>query len=369
VPHSIAIGSIAETAIRLHWSFILFFTLLCLAVFFVSGATAALTVAIFLCLIFSCIVLHEFGHIRVARLFGVHTPEVMLLPIGGLAKLQRIPNEPQQELAIAVAGPAVNFVLFGILSLVLGRWPELDALARLAEGEFNLVEQLALFNLVVGLFNLLPAFPMDGGRILRAVLTFVIARHKATRIAAWVGQGVAIALALLGLMSANFVLLAIGIFIFFAARSEAKVDMVRHAIGGTPVAAVMVTDQPRLGAFDPVLTAAEALVHSDSTEFPVVDDEARLLGVVLHRELIDALSKAGPAVTTGTVMRRDIPTLVLHDRAESAVEHLQNGAPAVAVVDSSGRYLGLVNWPNLLEKMALESALTGHRKATRAGPI
>ena len=243
MPQSIPIASIKGTAIRLHWTFLLLIAAIAVGTSLSGGMFAAAQVVLLVGFIFACVVLHEFGHITVARHFGIETPEVVLLPIGGLAKLRRIPTDPKQELAIAVAGPCVNFTLFALLVLMLGRWPAWDAFIDLSQGEVHFVEQLAIFNLAVGLFNLLPAFPMDGGRIFRASLALALPHHQATRIAARVGQALAIGLTILALLAGNVLLAAIGVFIFLAASSEATIERIRHAIGGTPVRNVMVTGQ------------------------------------------------------------------------------------------------------------------------------
>ncbi len=333
---------------------------LILAVTMASGVAAALDVALLVSLIFACVLLHEFGHITMARRFGIETPEVVLLPIGGLAKLKRIPNEPKQELAVAIAGPLVNFAIFGLLVLWLGGWPDWGSFARLSQGEVDFVQQLAVFNLFVGLFNLLPAFPMDGGRILRASLALTIPRHRATRIAARIGQALAVTFAFLGLMSGNVLLIAIGIFIFMAAASEAQLEKIRYAVGGTPVSHVMVTGQARFLVSDPITKAADAILNSDNEEFPVLNGDGSLAGFLLRSDILDSLGQAGAEPTAGQKMRTDLPVVSLHYRAEKAAEKIAGGAAIVGVVDGEGHFAGLVNWRNLVDAMTIDEALA-HR--------
>mgnify|MGYP003681883613 CR=1 FL=1 len=331
-----------------------------------SGPVAAISLFALVVMMFICVVLHEFGHITMARAFGIYTPEVILLPIGGLAKLKRIPDEPEQELAIAIAGPVVNFALFAILVLILGRWPDWSAIPQFGQGQINLVEQLAIFNLIVGLFNLIPAFPMDGGRILRALLGFMLPHSKATRIAAWVGQAMAIAMAMAGLMGGNIILIAIGVFIFLAARSEAQLDAMRNAIGGVSVGQVMVTGQPPLATSDPIMDAANAILHTDYEEFPVQNADGGLVGFVLRAELLEAVSRHGLEATVREATREDIPVVSIHSQAAKAADLIAAGAPAVGVVDRVGRFLGLVTWRNLVDVLAVSSAIDRHEQvATR----
>ncbi|MBV7265493.1 site-2 protease family protein [Erythrobacter ani] len=370
MPRSFPIASIKGTAVRLHWTFVLVLALITLIVLISNGALAAAQVFLLVSLVFVCVVLHEFGHITVARQFGIETPEVILLPMGGLAKLQRIPSDPRQELAIAIAGPAVNFALFALLILFLGRWPDWGTLAGLAQGEINFVEQLAIFNLVVGLFNLLPAFPMDGGRIFRALLAFAMPHHKATRIAARVGQALAVVLGVVGLMAGNVVLAAIAVFVFLAATSEANLEKIRHAIGGTPVRNVMVTGQAQFLVTDHIGKAADAILASDNEEFPVLELDGRLAGFVLRADVLESIGDAGPEASICTIMRTDLPVVSLQHRAEKVAETIAGGAPIVGVIDSRGRFAGLVNWRNLLDALAIDEALRQqHRNRQTRFPL
>ncbi|WP_176274167.1 site-2 protease family protein [Altererythrobacter lutimaris] len=357
------IATVKGTAIRLHWTFILLLAVITTAAMLSDGILAAGQVGLLVCLIFGCVLLHEFGHITIARQFGIETPEVVLLPIGGLAKLRRIPTDPKQELAIAVAGPAVNFVLFGLLLLVLGRWPEWSVFGDISQGRIHYVEQLAIFNLVVGLFNLLPAFPMDGGRILRASLALAMPHHAATRIAARIGQGLAIFFGLFGVLGGNIILVAISVFIFLAASSEAMLDRMRNAVGGTPVRHVMVTGQAQLLVTDPIGKAADAILASDNEEFPVLNADGTLAGFLVRADILESIGLAGREMTAGQRMRTDIPLVSVHHRAEKVAEMIAAGAPLVGVVDARGRFTGLVNWRNLLDALAIDEALKQrHRK-------
>ncbi|MDJ0977577.1 MAG: site-2 protease family protein [Erythrobacter sp.] len=354
---SFGIAAINGTSVRLHWTFLLFLGLIAASAFMSMGLSAARDIMLLIILMFACIVLHEFGHISVARKFGIETPEVVLLPIGGLAKLKRIPNEPEKELAIAIAGPVVNFVLFGLLVLLLGRWPNWQALSELAEGKINLIEQLAIFNLVVGVFNLLPAFPMDGGRILRALLAFALPHSKATSIATRIGQLLAVGLGLAALLMGNLLLAAIGVFIFLAATTEERIGRIRDAIGGLPVAQVMVTGHPLFSETDPISCALDEILHTDSDEFPVLTSGGELLGFLLRSDVIRHAGDAGAQKTAGEIMRTDIPVVPMHYRAEKAADLISGGAPIVGVTDRRGGFAGIVNWRNLLDAMEIDSAI------------
>src|ERR1700676_946764 len=181
---SLNIGTIAGTAIRIHVTFLLFLVWIFVASYMSGGAEAAWTSTAFLVLLFVCVLAHEFGRILTARAFGVTTPDVTLLPIGGVARLARIPEEPREELLIAIAGPLVNVAIAFGLVLIAGARLNAGDLAVMDRTNVSLVDKLAAVNLFLALFNLIPAFPMDGGRVLRALLATRMDHVHATQLAA-----------------------------------------------------------------------------------------------------------------------------------------------------------------------------------------
>src|SRR5215468_5323330 len=188
---SLNIGSIAGTQVRVHITFLLFLGWIFAASYVSGGAGAAWSGLAFLLLLFACVLAHEFGHIFTARAFGVATPDVTLLPIGGLARLERIPEKPMEEFLIAIAGPLVNVVIAFALVLFAGAKLSMSDLAVVESTQISLLDRLAAVNLFLALFNMIPAFPMDGGRVLRALLATKLGFVRATEIAAFIGQGFA----------------------------------------------------------------------------------------------------------------------------------------------------------------------------------
>ncbi len=217
MPWSLTIGRFGGTAVRVHITFIIFLAWIGFSAWQSHGSAAARDTILFIALIFACVVLHEFGHIFVARRFGIATPQVTLFPIGGIASMQRIPEKPAQELAVAIAGPLVNLGIAMLLFLALGS----VELARLDDAGVSLLARLATANIFLFLFNLIPAFPMDGGRVLRALLAMKVGRPRATKAAATIGQGLAFVFGFLGLFG-NPLLLFIAIFVYVAAAGEAQ---------------------------------------------------------------------------------------------------------------------------------------------------
>jgi Zn-dependent protease len=217
---SIIIGTVKGTVIRVHITFLLFLLWIAAAHYAQGGWNAAVAGVVFIALLFLCVLLHEFGHIFAARRYGVQTPDVILLPIGGVARLERIPEEPAQELVVALAGPAVNLVIAGVLYLALGGLVPREGLEVDNPG-VDLLARLLWANLFLAIFNLIPAFPMDGGRVLRAFLAHRLGYARGTQIAASVGQAAAFAFGLLGLLGGNPLLVFIALFVYLAAASEA----------------------------------------------------------------------------------------------------------------------------------------------------
>lgn len=211
MPWSLNIGSLAGTKIQVHVTFLLFLGWIFVASWTSGGPTEAWQSLAFMVLLFACVLAHEFGHIFMARRFGVASPSVTLLPIGGVAQLERIPEKPSEELLIAVAGPAVNVVIALVL-IVLGATLDLKSLASVDSAKIGMIDRLAAVNLFLVLFNMIPAFPMDGGRVLRAALASRLGYVRATEIAASIGQVVAFALGFLGLFG-NPLLIFIAIFV------------------------------------------------------------------------------------------------------------------------------------------------------------
>jgi len=362
---SLTIGKVAGTAVRIHVTFLLFLAWI-FAIYYISGgAQAAWSGLLFLVLLFLCVLLHEFGHIFTARAFGVRTPDVILLPIGGVSRLERIPEKPSEEFLIAIAGPAVNVVIAVLLVLLAGANLATDNLASLESTSASLVDRLAVVNLFLALFNLIPAFPMDGGRVLRALLATRLGYVHATEIAAMIGQWVAFVLGFLGLFG-NPLLIFIAIFVYLAASSEAHLVAIRAMSRGVPVTAAMMTQFATLTPDEHVDAAVETLLRTSQGEFPVVDGMGRPLGVLARNDLIRALKERGPDSRVADAMTNRIPTVSHRRCLEDAFRLLQEkSVPAVGVVDASEKLVGLVTSETVGEMLMLHQALPA---GVRFGP-
>ena len=354
---SVNIGSIAGTAIKIHITFLMFLVWIFVAGWASGAAEAAMASLIFMVLLFACVLAHEFGHIFTARAFGVATPDVILLPIGGVARLERIPEKPSEEFLIAVAGPLVNVVI--ALVLMVGMRAHLDAqsLAAVESTSVSLVDRLAEVNLFLALFNLIPAFPMDGGRVLRALLATRLGHVRATEVAASIGQLCAFALGFLGLFT-NPLLIFIAIFVYLAASSEAQLVSLRAMSRDVPVSNAMMTEFATLTPEEHIDAAVQTLLRTSQSEFPVVDGDHRLVGLLGRGQIIRALKELGPDAKVGQAMVTEIPTIENRRRLDEAFRLLQEkSAPAVGVVDAAGRLTGLVTSETIGQMLLVKDAL------------
>jgi Zn-dependent protease len=355
---SLPIFRVAGIQLRIHITFLLLIAWLAFGYYAQGGSAVAASRVIFVLLLFLCVVLHEFGHAFAAKAFGINTPDITLLPIGGVARLERMPEEPVQELIIAVAGPLVNVVI-ALGLFVAGGFQALLNPSNIEGG--GLVAQLLTINIMLVLFNLLPAFPMDGGRVLRALLATRLSYARATQVAANVGQGFAFVFGFIGLLWNPF-LLFIALFVYIGASQEAALAQMRDVSRRFPVSSAMVREFRTLSAEASLQEAVDALLATSQHDFPVVDDGGNVAGLLTRQDLIGALRKNDPALRVGDVMRRDIPTVTTGTRFEDAFRIMQEcNCPAVPVLDRMKRLVGLLTPENVTELMMVQSAMPQRR--------
>jgi Zn-dependent protease len=355
---SLPIFRIAGIQLRIHITFLLLIAWLAFGYYAQGGSAVALSRVVFVLLLFLCVVLHEFGHAFAAKAFGINTPDITLLPIGGVARLERMPEEPVQELIIAVAGPLVNVVIALGLFVAGGSQALLNPSS--VEGG-GLVAQLLTINIMLVLFNLLPAFPMDGGRVLRALLATRLSYARATQVAANVGQGFAFVFGFIGLLWNPF-LLFIALFVYIGASQEAALAQMKDVSRRFPVSSAMVREFRTLLEDSSLQEAVDALLATSQHDFPVVDDTGGVAGLLTRQDLIAALRKNDPAIRVGDVMRRDIPTVTTGTRFEDAFRIMQEcNCPAVPVLDRMKRLVGLLTPENVTELMMVQSAMPQRR--------
>jgi Zn-dependent protease len=359
---SLKLGTVAGIGIFIHWTFLILVGL----VFFSGlgerqGVGAALRGVGFVVALFACIVLHELGHALTARHYGIRTRDITLLPIGGVARLERMPEKPWQEFWVALAGPAVNVVIAAILFVInvarlgLGQLSE----AKVLQGDF-----LALLmgaNLFLVAFNLLPAFPMDGGRVLRALLAHRMGRARATAIAAKVGQGMAIVFAIVGFFVPGwFMLVFIALFVYLGAQAEAEMVQFSSVIEGLLVRDAMMSRFRTLSADDSLARAVKELLAGSQQDFPVLDGKG-VAGILRRNDLVKALAEGGRDASVGSAMCRECQVVRPTDLLEKALETMRQGQCATVPVLNDGQLVGLLTLENIGELVMVSSAI---RKTT-----
>ncbi len=328
------IARISGIELRVHFSF-LFLVALVVGIEAPYGARAVGAGLGWLALVFGCVIVHEMAHSILARRRGATVEAIVLLPIGGVSRLRDFPENPRDELAIAAVGPLASLGL-GVVAVAVAAglgndlWPP-----GLATGPFLM--RFAWLNFLLGGFNLLPAFPRDGGRVLRAILERHKDRVSATKLAGIIGRGFAVAIAVVGLFY-NFWLVLIGIFVYFGSMAEEAATELRFGLHGLSVADAMLANPAVVHSLTPVQEIVQLALHSLQQDFPVVDNGA-YAGMVGAREL----SHAPAGATAGSVADRDAPVLTPTDLLDgAALDTLESERrPALAVVEE-GRVVGLL---------------------------
>ncbi len=350
------LGEIAGIGIYMHATFLILIGWIVVSHWMAGHSMAyVMTGVSFILALFGCVVLHELGHALTAKRYGIKTRDIILLPIGGMARLERMPDDPKQELLVALAGPAVSVAVAAVLFVWIrlsGGWAPLSELS-VAGGSFT--QRLMVVNLFLAAFNVLPAFPMDGGRVLRSFLALWMDYNRATQIAAVMGQGMAFIFGFIGFFTNPF-LLFIAFFVWIGAVQEAGLVEMRSALGGVPVSRAMITEFHILSPKDPLSRAIEFILQGTQQDFPVIDS-GQPVGVLMRKDLLVSLAKGGQEMSVGEVMRRDFQVVEASETLEPAVAKLQTSESQILLVMQKGELAGLVTMDNLGEFIAIRSAL------------
>lgn len=341
---SIGLGRIAGIDVKIHVTFLLLLAYVGITNRSASGALGgALEAILFYVLLFGCVLLHEFGHALAARRYGIRTRDITLLPIGGVARLESTGETPKQELVIALAGPAVNVVLAILLALLLiGSRALFPAIESLSLGG-NSLTYLLIANVFLVAFNLLPAFPMDGGRVLRALLLYKLNRVKATQIASYAGKFMAVLFALVGFLLENPILFLIALFVWMGAGQEAAMVRVQSQLSQVQVGGVMRTEFHVVSPFQSLRELVPILVSGSQRDFPVMLQN-QLLGMLFSQDLVRAMEERGSNLLVEEVMKSQFVTADASDSIHEVVRSLQqNDGLLISIpVLREGRLIGLL---------------------------
>ena len=314
-----------------------------------------LWVVAFVLALFVCVLLHELGHALTARRFGVRTRNIFIWPLGGMALMETTPQNPRQELLVAIAGPLVNLAIAGILFFILSWFPSSRDNFDLSHIEGNnFINTLFFSNLILALFNMIPAFPMDGGRVLRALLSFKLISSKATQVAVFIGQVLAIFLVVIGIFY-NVLLLLIGFFIFVGAQAEAKFTETLSLLQGYYVYDVTVQNFRTVEVNHELSQVVNLMLNEHTTNFLVLKGEL-VVGTLSRNEIIKALSKKGSRIKIGQIMNRHVNTLDMYLPLEEAYQQLQHNRMNMMPVTFQEQLQGIVNIENIQDFIIIKNA-------------
>lgn len=350
------IGEYAGIGVYLHATFFLLIGFVILSHLLQGDPISqALAGVGFILALFASVVLHEFGHALTAKRYGIKTRDITLYPIGGVARLERMPDKPLQEFWVAAAGPAVNVVIAAVLFVWMTTTNEIAPLERVSVVAGPFVQRLMVTNLSLALFNLLPAFPMDGGRILRALLAMRLEYTRATQIAATLGQGIAFLFGFIGLFTNPF-LVFIALFVWIGAAQEASMVQMKSALGGIPVNRTMLTDYRTLAPSDSLGHVIDLILAGSQQDFPVTDNGA-VVGVLTRAKLVAALAQRGRNAPVAMVMERDVTTADYAEMLESALMRMEERQAPLICVMRGGQLVGIVTKENIGEFLMIQAAL------------
>jgi Zn-dependent protease/predicted transcriptional regulator len=361
--------------VLIHWTFLLVFVWLGITSYVQSWDWASIIWTFsFLIALFGCVVLHEFGHALTARYYGVDTRDIILSPIGGIARLDRLPEKPFQEFMVAIAGPLVNIGICFTLAIpvVVSSADQgnrlLDFVALMANPGGNLflgdltAFQYFLFgliaiNLILAIFNLLPAFPMDGGRVLRSLLSMRIGRLKATRIATFIGQGIAIGLAVYGAINLSFITAFIGIFVFVSAAQEYKMVRFDGLLEKYAVRDVLRSDYSPLYLQDHLSAVVDLLKTGLEKHFIVLNEWQEVIGVLSEKQILDFAKEHPGDTKLEQLVKASYEPLILSDTLKEVFSKLQTKRQGIAPVYDRGQLVGVIDWPSVNHFLSVQQKL------------
>lgn len=357
--NALTLGSPFGIRVSVHWTFLL---IIAWVVFLNlqqgAGMQQIIYSILFIIAIFICVVIHELSHSLMARRYGIPTRSITLLPIGGLADLQKMPEEPKQEFAVSVAGPLSNIAIALFISLILLITQNIN----LSTADFQAITGKNFFiilmfaNLMLAVFNLLPAFPMDGGRIFRSLMAIYLSREKATYVAMNMGKIFAFGLALLGIFVNPF-LIFIAIFIFIGAQKEYEQVRNSSVLSGYRVQDILMHEFTSLEEDETLRTAVNILLSGPEQRFVIVDKENRVKGILTRNNIIQGLSEYGDELKVRQIMNKDITTFEPDTSLEKAFQIMQKQRITMVPVIQNEKLVGIIDMDNINEFIMIRSAI------------
>ncbi|MEF8811364.1 MAG: site-2 protease family protein [Bacteroidales bacterium] len=356
--YSLTLGRPFGIRISVHWTFLLIIAW----IVFINlqqglGLRDILFSVLFVFSIFFCVVLHELSHSLTARRYGIPTRSITLLPIGGVADLEKMPEDPRQELMVSVAGPLLNLAIALFLWIVLSTTGRLD----LNPANFQVINKsnflviLMFANLMLAVFNLIPAFPMDGGRVFRSLLAMKLPRDQATLVAMNIGKIFAFFIAIWGLY-ANPFLIFIAIFIYIGAQREYEMVKYTSVLAGYTIEKVLMHEYTPLHPQDSLKRAVEILLDGPEQRF-IVTDEERVVGILTRNDIIQGLIKYGEDAKVEKIMNTDVTVFPSGTSLEEAYEKMRYQQITMAPVVENEKVKGLIDMENIHEFIMVRTAM------------
>lgn len=346
---SLYLGSPWGIKIFVHWTFLILIAWIFIMHFRAgNGIREGLSGVLFILALFTCVVMHEFGHALTARRFKVYTRDITLYPIGGIASLESMPSKPIEEFQVAVAGPTVNLVIAALLWIYFKSTGHVLSFENtqnihMTGAAFGL--NLIYVNIILAVFNLIPAFPMDGGRVLRSLLSMKINASKATSVAVTIGQIIAIAFVFLGFFY-DFWLIFIGLFIFLGAGAESKTEELKHAIEGVKAENIMMTNFMTINSDVTLETAAEKLLGSNEKSLLVMEN-GTLLGILDYKNIVEGLHKGQQHQRVADFTTKDIYQFDIDEYISDKLLQILQGGQSLFPVIKGGKVVGVISSGNL----------------------
>ncbi len=353
---SFPVGKLFGIPIRVHYTFLILLAFIWYVESTILGPEAGLHSVVFWALIFVCVLIHELAHSLVAKSYGLTIVSIILLPIGGVSQISEIPRDPIKEVGITIAGPVSNFVIAGML-LLIGK--SVDPSLQFSEISLqsgNTIVDLFWANIMLGLFNIVPAYPMDGGRILRGILAVKRDYLEATRLAADIGKLFAIGFIVAGFFY-NWWLILIGIFVFSGASSEAEAAVLSSKLEKISVGELIISDFKTISPDEPLTSVVEKSLHTFQNDFPVVSD-GKFVGVLTRSAVIESLHHRRHETLVGEIAKKSFPSISPDETAADALTAMRSAHVTVAPVEDNGKLKGIITVEKLLEASDVFSETT-----------
>jgi Zn-dependent protease/predicted transcriptional regulator len=327
--------------LRIHLAFLLLLVFVAMAGAQAGEAAGALNGVLTVVLVFGCVAIHELAHSLVAMRYGVNVRAIVLLPIGGVSQMDEIPEDAGQEVRVSLVGPLTSLVLALLFYLFAVAANQEISLRQLSIYRGTLLPKLFVINLMLGLFNILPAFPMDGGRVLRGILSARMDHTKATKIAVDIGQAMAILMFFFGIFF-NWWLALIAVFIYLGAESEEHRTILRAALRHVPVSRAMLTNVEAVSSSDSLSTVVKKTCHSLQTDFPVIDG-GLVVGVLPKEAIFAAIDEKPPETLVSEIMTKEFPSATREDTLDSVFRKMESRGISLVPILDQGSFVGMIS--------------------------